>query len=133
MKVFRPVPYRSYRLIATDTEWAVGDGPEIRGPILAILLLLTGRTAGCNELAGPGAATDTGPADSNQHNRDFRLVLLATLTWLAHFGYGPNHGKLGESLMRIRALPIACCPPRLRRQGLLQRHQVLLKRSGSSR
>ena len=43
-RVFRPVPYRSYRLIATDTEWAVGDGPEIRGPILAILLLLTGRT-----------------------------------------------------------------------------------------
>jgi hypothetical protein len=56
MKVLRPVPYRSYRLIATDTEWAVGDGPEIRGPILAILLLLTGRTAGYTELAGPGAA-----------------------------------------------------------------------------
>jgi uncharacterized protein (TIGR03083 family) len=55
-RVFRPVPYRSYRLIATDTEWAVGDGPEIRGPILAILLLLTGRTAGYTELAGPGAA-----------------------------------------------------------------------------
>jgi hypothetical protein len=32
------------------------DGPEIRGPILAILLLLTGRTAGYTELAGPGAA-----------------------------------------------------------------------------
>jgi hypothetical protein len=54
--VFRPVPYRSYRLFATDAEWAVGDGLEIHGPILAILLLLTGRTAGYTELAGPGAA-----------------------------------------------------------------------------
>jgi uncharacterized protein (TIGR03083 family) len=54
-RVFRPVPYHSYRLIATDTEWSVGDGPEIRGPILAILLLLTGRTAGYTQLAGPGA------------------------------------------------------------------------------
>lgn len=54
-RVFRPVPYQSYRLIATDVEWSVGDGPEIRGPILAILLLLTGRTAGYADLAGPGA------------------------------------------------------------------------------
>ena len=55
-RVFRPVPYQSYRLIATDTEWSVGEGPEIRGPILAIVLLLTGRTAGHADLAGPGAA-----------------------------------------------------------------------------
>jgi uncharacterized protein (TIGR03083 family) len=34
------------RLVATDVEWRVGDGPEeIRGPIEALLLLLTGRTA----------------------------------------------------------------------------------------
>ncbi len=55
-RVFRPLPYHSYRLIATDTEWSVGEGPEIRGPILAIVLLLTGRMAGHADLAGPGAA-----------------------------------------------------------------------------
>ncbi|MFP5282381.1 MAG: hypothetical protein ACLGIF_02910, partial [Actinomycetes bacterium] len=55
-RVFRPVPYQSYRLTATDAEWSVGAGPEIRGPILAILLLMTGRTARCSDLAGPGAA-----------------------------------------------------------------------------
>jgi len=55
-RVFRPVPYQSYRLTATDTEWSVGAGPEIRGPILAIVLLLTGRTARYADLAGPGAA-----------------------------------------------------------------------------
>ena len=55
-RVFRPVPYQSYRLTATDTAWSVGDGPEIRGPILAIVLLLTGRTAEYADLAGSGAA-----------------------------------------------------------------------------
>lgn len=55
-RVFRPLPYQSYRLVATDTEWSVGQGPEIRGPIQAILLLLTGRTARYADLDGPGAA-----------------------------------------------------------------------------
>jgi len=55
-RVFRPVPFQSYRMSATDTEWSVGEGPEIRGPILAIVLLLSGRTAGYTDLAGPGAA-----------------------------------------------------------------------------
>ncbi len=55
-RVFRPMPYQSYRLIASDTDWSVGNGPEIRGPILAILLLLTGRTARYADLAGPGVA-----------------------------------------------------------------------------
>jgi uncharacterized protein (TIGR03083 family) len=31
-------------LRATDTDWAAGDGPEVSGPALALLLLLTGRT-----------------------------------------------------------------------------------------
>ena len=54
-RVNRPLPYQSYRLIATDTEWVVGRGPEIHGPVLAILLLITGRTTGYTDLAGPGA------------------------------------------------------------------------------
>ena len=44
------------RLIATDTDWAVGEGPEIRGSALSLLLLLTGRTAAARSaLAGAGA------------------------------------------------------------------------------
>ncbi|MGW1748965.1 hypothetical protein ACWCRD_25800 [Streptomyces sp. NPDC002092] len=34
-----------FALRATDTDWAVGAGPEIAGPALALLLLSTGRTA----------------------------------------------------------------------------------------
>ncbi|BEL10865.1 maleylpyruvate isomerase family mycothiol-dependent enzyme [Actinoplanes sichuanensis] len=44
------------RLVATDTDWSVGDGAEVCGPISALLLLLTGRRARCPELSGPGTA-----------------------------------------------------------------------------
>lgn len=54
-KVFRPLPYDGLRLIATDTDWSVGEGPETRGPVLALLLLLTGRPVVLPQLQGPGA------------------------------------------------------------------------------
>ena len=44
------------RLTATDTDWTVGEGPEISGSALSLLLLLTGRTAAARSaLAGAGA------------------------------------------------------------------------------
>ena len=54
-RVFRHVPIRGFRLTATDITWSVGDGPEIQGPITAILLLLTGRLAALPRLSGAGA------------------------------------------------------------------------------
>ena len=42
------------RLVATDTEWSAGNGVLVEGPIEALLLLLTGRTAALDRLAGPG-------------------------------------------------------------------------------
>ena len=56
-EVFRRLPYEGHRLSATDIDWAVGDGPEIRGPVLALLLLLTGRPAVIPQLDGEGATT----------------------------------------------------------------------------
>ncbi|MFE0931076.1 maleylpyruvate isomerase family mycothiol-dependent enzyme [Streptomyces mutabilis] len=53
-------PFRAERrlaglsLRATDSDWAVGDGPEVRGPSLSLLLLLTGRTACLDTLHGDG-------------------------------------------------------------------------------
>jgi uncharacterized protein (TIGR03083 family) len=55
-KVFHALPYDDHRLVATDTDWAVGEGTEIRGPVLAILLLLTGRPVMLPQLGGPGAS-----------------------------------------------------------------------------
>ena len=47
---------KAFRVTATDTTWSAGDGPEVRGPIAAILLVSLGRPAGLPQLAGPGAA-----------------------------------------------------------------------------
>jgi uncharacterized protein (TIGR03083 family) len=45
---------RGLRLTATDTKWTVGDGAEISGPIDALLLLVSGRTASLPRLTGDG-------------------------------------------------------------------------------
>ena len=52
--VFDNLPVWGLRLVAIDIPWAVGDGPELRGPVAAILLLLTGRRVALPSLAGPG-------------------------------------------------------------------------------
>jgi uncharacterized protein (TIGR03083 family) len=44
------------RLRATDAEWAHGDGPEVSGPLLALLLAMTGRKAVLPDLSGEGVA-----------------------------------------------------------------------------
>lgn len=45
----------SFALRATDSDWRAGTGPEVSGPALALLLLLTGRThAAASDLRGPG-------------------------------------------------------------------------------
>jgi uncharacterized protein (TIGR03083 family) len=53
--VSRRLPLDGYRLNATDTDWTRGQGPEIAGPIGALLLLLTGRPAALGQLTGEGA------------------------------------------------------------------------------
>jgi uncharacterized protein (TIGR03083 family) len=47
----------SLRLVATDVGWSHGTGPEVSGPGAALLLAMTGRTAGLEDLAGDGLAT----------------------------------------------------------------------------
>ena len=54
-RVFRKLPLAPYRLVATDVDWSVGDGPEIQGPVVALLLLLTGRRVGLDDVSGEGA------------------------------------------------------------------------------
>ena len=42
------------RLAATDADWTAGAGPTVEGPIAAMLLVLTGRSASLDELSGEG-------------------------------------------------------------------------------
>jgi len=43
-----------FRLAATDTDWSVGSGAAVEGPIAALLLLVTGRGAALDQLTGEG-------------------------------------------------------------------------------
>lgn len=47
---------KQFRYVATDVDWTAGDGPEVAGPIAALLLLLTGRPAALPQLSGDGVA-----------------------------------------------------------------------------
>jgi uncharacterized protein (TIGR03083 family) len=53
--VNRRLPLDGHRFRATDTDWERGHGPEVAGPIGAILLLITGRPVALSRLDGDGA------------------------------------------------------------------------------
>lgn len=44
------------RLRASDAEWSNGTGPEVSGPMISLLLAMTGRQAALADLSGDGLA-----------------------------------------------------------------------------
>lgn len=44
-------------LSASDDDWQHGQGESVEGPLLSLLLAMTGRTVACDDLTGPGVAT----------------------------------------------------------------------------
>ena len=44
-----------FMLVATDTRFEHGSGDMVRGPVLSLLLAVSGRPVGAGELSGPGA------------------------------------------------------------------------------
>ena len=51
----RPGTLDGLRLNATDTDWASGSGAIVNGPVEALGMAITGRTAALADLRGPGA------------------------------------------------------------------------------
>jgi len=43
-------------LRATDADWSYGNGPQVSGPMLSLLLAMTGRRAPLGDLSGDGIA-----------------------------------------------------------------------------
>ena len=43
-----------FRLTATDISWSAGEGPEVKAPMAAILLVCAGRLAALPQLSGEG-------------------------------------------------------------------------------
>ncbi|MEU7633823.1 hypothetical protein AB0C34_28240 [Nocardia sp. NPDC049220] len=48
--------FTGYRLVATDTDWTAGEGSVIAGPVVSLLLIVTGRRQGWDQLTGDGSA-----------------------------------------------------------------------------
>jgi uncharacterized protein (TIGR03083 family) len=48
---------RGVRLVATDSDWSYGKGPEVRGQGEALLMVMAGRPAALPDLDGPGVPT----------------------------------------------------------------------------
>jgi uncharacterized protein (TIGR03083 family) len=44
-------------LHASDDDWRHGQGERVEGPLLSLLLAMTGRAAACDDLTGPGVPT----------------------------------------------------------------------------
>ena len=49
-------PQRGRRLVATDLDWVRGDGPEVRGKAIDLVLLVANRRQVLPSLEGPGLA-----------------------------------------------------------------------------
>jgi uncharacterized protein (TIGR03083 family) len=45
------------RLRATDADWSTGDGPQVEGPAISLLLAMVGRAAAVRDLSGDGLST----------------------------------------------------------------------------
>jgi uncharacterized protein (TIGR03083 family) len=45
------------RLVATDTTWSHGSGPEVKGKMMPLLMAMAGRTAAVADLSGDGVET----------------------------------------------------------------------------
>lgn len=54
--IFHAAPQRGRRLVATDIEWQRGGGPEVRGKVMDLLLLVANRPQVLSCLDGPGLA-----------------------------------------------------------------------------
>ena len=45
------------RMSATDSDWSAGDGPTVEGPLASLVLVMAGRPAPLEDLAGEGMPT----------------------------------------------------------------------------
>ena len=42
------------RFVADDINWSAGEGPEVRGPAMSLILAMVGRTRALDDCSGPG-------------------------------------------------------------------------------
>ena len=45
------------KLQATDVDWSTGDGPEVKGPCMSLIMAMVGRTGALADCDGSGVET----------------------------------------------------------------------------
>ena len=45
------------KLTATDVDWSTGEGPEVAGPCMSLIMAMVGRTGAMDDCDGPGLET----------------------------------------------------------------------------
>ena len=45
------------KLQATDVDWSAGEGPEVKGPCMSLIMAMVGRTGAMDDCDGPGLET----------------------------------------------------------------------------
>jgi uncharacterized protein (TIGR03083 family) len=68
--------FAGLRVEATDADWSAGEGPVVRGPIEELILAMSGRPGGLDQLQGEGSAAVCdragGQKSQNQKNQNVR-------------------------------------------------------------
>ena len=54
--IFHTRPCEKFRLVATDAEWSCGEGPEVAGRAVDLVMFMANRRQVVGTLSGPGAA-----------------------------------------------------------------------------
>ena len=89
-------PLKRFRFTATDVDWAAGDGPEVTGPVDALLLLTDGlraaplrRRRGAvwtgQAVAGPRRTSDNTTAAAANSPEKTRLRIVCLRGVCSHF------------------------------------------------
>ncbi len=54
--IFHTRPCEKFRLVATDAEWSCGEGPEVAGRAIDLVMFMANRRQVIGALSGPGVA-----------------------------------------------------------------------------
>ena len=109
--VNRRLPLDGHRFRATDTDWERGHGPEVAGPIGAILLLITGRPVALSRLDGDGATVPSRAARFAarpahlSHAVRFDLETVASTDQVRRAFTETSYGGGGAGLVRATPRP----------------------------
>ena len=61
--------FAGLRVEATDANWSAGEGPVVRGSVEELILAMSGRTGGLDQLQGEGIASLRDRAAGQSHDR----------------------------------------------------------------